>query len=44
MRKSGNMQYIGNKQKIARYICSILQKELNTGFYDGYVEPFVGGG
>ena len=44
MRKSGEMQYIGGKQRIAKYICPILQKELDTGFYDGYVEPFVGGG
>lgn len=38
------MQYIGGKQRIAKYICPILQKELDTGPYDGYVEPFVGGG
>lgn len=38
------MLYIGGKQRIAKYICLILQKELDTGFYDGYVEPFVGGG
>lgn len=38
------MQYIGGKQRIAKYICPILQKELDTGFYDGYVEQFTGGG
>lgn len=35
------MQYIGGKQRISKYICPILQKELDTGIYDGYVEPFT---
>ena len=38
------MVYVGGKKKLAKYICPILQKELDTGKYSAYVEPFGGGG
>lgn len=38
------MVYIGGKKKLAKFICPILQKELDNGNYTAYVEPFVGGG
>lgn len=38
------MVYVGGKKKIAKYICPILQKELDCGDYDYYIEPFAGGG
>lgn len=37
------MVYVGGKKKLAKYICPILQKELDTGKYSAYVEPFGGG-
>lgn len=38
------MVYIGGKKKLSKFICPILQKELDKGIYDAYVEPFGGGG
>lgn len=38
------MVHVGGKKKLAKYICPILQKELDTGKYSAYVEPFGGGG
>lgn len=36
------MVYVGGKQKISKYICSILQKELDTNNYEAYIEPMGG--
>lgn len=38
------MVYMGGKKKLAKFICPILQKELDTNRYESYIEPFVGGG
>lgn len=38
------MVYVGGKKKIAKFICPIIQKELDTRKYDSYIEPFGGGG
>lgn len=38
------MVYVGGKKNIAKFICPIIQKELNSGQYDAYIEPFGGGG
>lgn len=37
------MVYVGGKKKLAKFICPILQKELDNGNYESYIEPFVGG-
>lgn len=37
------MVYMGGKKKLAKFICPILQKELDNGNYESYIEPFVGG-
>ena len=31
---------LGGKKKISKFICPILQKELDKGIYEAYVEPF----
>ena len=36
--------YVGGKKKLSKFICPILQKELDKGIYEAYVEPFGGGG
>ena len=38
------MTYVGGKQKLSKFICPILQKELDNGNYTAYIEPFGGGG
>ena len=38
------MVYLGGKKKIAKFIYPIIQKELDSGEYDAYIEPFGGGG
>lgn len=38
------MVYVGGKKKLAKFICPILQEELNNKNYDYYIEPFAGGG
>lgn len=37
------MIYLGSKNKISKYIASIIQSYIDKG-YDYYLEPFVGGG
>ena len=32
--------YVGGKKKLSKFICPILQKELDKGIYETYVEPF----
>lgn len=38
------MVYVGGKKKLSKFICPILQKELDKSIYEAYVEPFGGGG
>ena len=37
------MKYMGSKSRIAKYIVPIIQNELDTNSYRGYIEPFAGG-
>lgn len=37
------MVYVGGKNKLAEYICPILQEELDSGKYEAYVETMGGG-
>lgn len=38
------MVYVGGKKKLAKFICPILQEELDKNSYNCYIEPFGGGG
>lgn len=38
------MKYVGNKNKISKYIVPIIQKYIDENEIQTYVEPFVGGG
>lgn len=37
------MNYMGSKQRIAKYLIPILQNEINKNKIKTYIEPFVGG-
>lgn len=37
------MVYVGGKIALQRYLCPIIQSELDTGQYEKYIEPFGGG-
>lgn len=38
------MRYVGSKNRIAKYIIPIIQKEIDDNNITTYYEPFIGGG
>lgn len=37
------MKYLGSKNRLSKYIAPIIQRYIDEGRYDKYLEPFVGG-